>query len=103
MGQSDSGQRFLYQQVDVIARTNLDQVRHSPNQFRLTSSGAYRKVHAGVLQVFVLIDRAGVDVGLYQLERQRDEVRRHDGLEQHDQLFVKVGEARAQVLVVVGR
>ena len=85
----------------MAGRAHLHQRRHARHDFRFPRFGADRQVHAGVVQVLVLIDGGGVNRRLHHVEGQGDHVGRDHGFEQRAQLFVELGEAASQLVVVV--
>src|SRR5262249_6464113 len=67
MGQWDTGQRLLNQQIDVIARADLHQLRRAADQLGLSGIGADREVHAGVLEIVLTVDRHRINIRLHEL------------------------------------
>ncbi len=69
-----------------LAEQTFTDLRHAAHDLRLAAFGAHGQIHPRVLQILVVIDRRGVNEGLDQLQRQRDEVAGHHGFEQQAQL-----------------
>jgi hypothetical protein len=101
MCQRHTRQRLPNQMLDVICRTDLNQIRRFGDQVRLVHLGPHGQVHFGIAQILVVSERRGVDRRLGQFERQRDEIARHYGIEQQAYLLIQILETKAQFVVLV--
>src|ERR1039457_6952624 len=85
-----------------LAGQNLNRPGGLVTILGLAGFGADGEIHLGVRQIFIVIQRGGVNGRLEELEREGNHVAGHHGVEQQAQLFIQLGEAGAQVVVVVG-
>src|ERR1035438_7582608 len=94
-------QRVADQALDVVRRSNLDKLRHLPDEVVYTHLGAYREEELRIAEVLVFGHSAAPYEPVAHLQRHGYELGRDDGLHQIADAVVEQRKATAQLVVVV--
>jgi len=103
MGKLQAGESLTDELFNLRSRADLNELRSFFDEVALVHGGTDGEEEFGAGEIAVVVNRGGVDGIFHELERQSDEVAGDDSLEELAEFFIEIGEADAEIVVVVER